>query len=105
MAYGKNGLPSRFAAVQVVENPVSLGLGAVDDGMLGLFDLVTDTNLRQNGLATRVVNALFGTLSARLVGQLKAEGYRSGLQTILQVLDAERDLYAAIIRAGNIQAD
>lgn len=52
-------VPARFAAVQVVENPVALGLGGVDDGMLGLFDLVTDPNLRQNGLATRVVNALF----------------------------------------------
>jgi outer membrane protein len=27
--------------------------------------------------------------------QLKAEGYKAGLQTILAVLDAERDLYAA----------
>ncbi len=36
-----------------------------------------------------------GILSAESARELKVEGYRSGLQTILQVLDAERDLYAA----------
>jgi outer membrane protein len=36
-----------------------------------------------------------GITSAESARQLKSEGYRSGLQTILQVLDSERDLYAA----------
>jgi len=36
-----------------------------------------------------------GVISSESARELKAEGYKSGLDTLLQVLDAERDLYAA----------
>jgi outer membrane protein len=36
-----------------------------------------------------------GVISSESARELKVEGYKSGLETILQVLDAERDLYAA----------
>lgn len=49
---------------------------------------VTGGTVRVKALAQGVVSSL----SAR---ELKLEGYKSGLETILQVLDAERDLYAA----------
>jgi outer membrane protein len=47
------------------------------------------------GGVVRVRALAEGIQSAESARQLKSEGYRSGLQTILQVLDAERDLYAA----------
>lgn len=49
---------------------------------------VTGGTVRVKALAEGVVSSL----SAR---ELKLEGYKSGLETIIQVLDAERDLYAA----------
>jgi outer membrane protein len=52
------------------------------------FQGVTGGIVRVKALAQGVVSAL----SAR---SLKVEGYKSGLGTVLQVLDAERDLYAA----------
>jgi outer membrane protein len=52
------------------------------------FQGVTGGTVRVKALAQGVVSSL----SAR---ELKLEGYKSGLETILQVLDAERDLYAA----------
>jgi outer membrane protein len=52
------------------------------------FQGVTGGIVRVKALAQGVVSAL----SARA---LKVEGYKSGLGTVLQVLDAERDLYAA----------
>ncbi|MCX7166747.1 MAG: TolC family outer membrane protein [Rhodocyclales bacterium] len=51
------------------------------------FQGVTGGIIRVKALAQGVVSSL----SAR---ELKLEGYKSGLETILQVLDAERDLYA-----------
>jgi outer membrane protein len=47
------------------------------------------------GGVVRVQALAQGIVSAESARQLKVEGYRSGLQTLLQVLDAERDLYAA----------
>lgn len=52
------------------------------------FQGVTGGTVRVKALAQGVISSL----SAR---ELKLEGYKSGLETILQVLDAERDLYAA----------
>jgi len=52
------------------------------------FQGVTGGTVRVKALAQGVVSSL----SAR---ELKLEGHKSGLETILQVLDAERDLYAA----------
>jgi outer membrane protein len=52
------------------------------------FQGVTGGIVRVKALAQGVVSSL----NAR---ELKLEGYKSGLETILQVLDAERDLYAA----------
>ena len=49
---------------------------------------VTGGIVRVKALAQGVVSSL----SAR---ELKLEGFKSGLETIIQVLDAERDLYAA----------
>ena len=49
---------------------------------------VTGGSVRIRALAQGVVSSL----NAR---ELKLEGYKSGLETIIQVLDAERDLYAA----------
>ena len=34
-------------------------------------------------------------ISSESARELKVEGYKAGLETLLQVLDAERDLYAA----------
>jgi len=47
------------------------------------------------GGVSRVEALAQGVVSAESARELKAEGYKSGLETILQVLDAERDLYAA----------
>jgi outer membrane protein len=47
------------------------------------------------GGVTRVQALAQGVTSAESARELKVEGYKSGLETILQVLDAERDLYAA----------
>jgi outer membrane protein len=52
------------------------------------FQGVTGGVMRVKALAQGVTSAL----SAR---ELKVEGYKSGIGTVLQVLDAERDLYAA----------
>lgn len=52
------------------------------------FQGVTGGVLRSQALAQ-------GIVSAESARELKVEGYRAGLQTALQVLDAERDLYAA----------
>ena len=52
------------------------------------FQGVTGGVVRVKALAQGVVSAL----SAR---ELKVEGYKSGIGTVLQMLDAERDLYAA----------
>jgi outer membrane protein len=52
------------------------------------FQGVTGGTVRVKALAQGVISSL----SAR---ELKLEGYKAGLETILQVLDAERDLYAA----------
>ena len=47
------------------------------------------------GGVSRVQALAQGVISAESARELKVEGYKSGLETILQVLDAERDLYAA----------
>lgn len=52
------------------------------------FQGVTGGSVRVKALAQGVLSSL----SAR---ELKLEGYKAGLETLLQVLDAERDLYAA----------
>jgi len=52
------------------------------------FQGVTGGTIRIRALSQGVVSSL----NAR---ELKLEGYKSGLETIIQVLDAERDLYAA----------
>lgn len=62
------------------------------------FQGVTGGIVRARALAQGIVSAD----SAR---QLKSEGYRAGLQTILQVLDAERDLYAAKRDAARARYD
>lgn len=52
------------------------------------FQGVTGGSIRVKALAQGVISSL----SAR---ELKLEGHKAGLETLLQVLDAERDLYAA----------
>ncbi len=47
------------------------------------------------GGIVRVKALAQGVISSESARELKVEGYKSGLETILQVLDAERDLYAA----------
>ena len=47
------------------------------------------------GGAVRVQALAQGVISSESARELKTEGYKAGLETILQVLDAERDLYAA----------
>jgi outer membrane protein len=47
------------------------------------------------GGAVRVRALAQGVISTESARELKTEGYKAGLETILQVLDAERDLYAA----------
>lgn len=47
------------------------------------------------GGVVRVKALAQGVISSESARELKAEGYKSGLDTLLQVLDAERDLYAA----------
>lgn len=47
------------------------------------------------GGAVRVQALAQGVISAESARELKLAGYKSGIETILQVLDAERDLYAA----------
>jgi len=47
------------------------------------------------GGAVRVQALAQGVISAESARELKVAGYKSGIETILQVLDAERDLYAA----------
>lgn len=52
------------------------------------FQGVTGGSVRVKALAQ-------GVISSESARELKTEGYKSGLETLLQVLDAERDLYAA----------
>lgn len=47
------------------------------------------------GGVVRVKALTQGVISALSARELKVEGYKSGIGTVLQVLDAERDLYAA----------
>jgi outer membrane protein len=56
------------------------------------------TRAAYQGLTGGVVRAhalAQGVISSESARELKAEGYKAGLATLLQVLDAERDLYAA----------
>ena len=47
------------------------------------------------GGVVRVQALAQGVVSSESARELKVEGYKAGLETLLQVLDAERDLYAA----------
>jgi outer membrane protein len=47
------------------------------------------------GGAVRVEALAQSVISSESARELKVEGYKAGLETLLQVLDAERDLYAA----------
>ena len=47
------------------------------------------------GGVVRIQALAQGVISSESARELKVEGYKSGLETVLQVLDAERDLYAA----------
>jgi outer membrane protein len=47
------------------------------------------------GGAVRVQALAQSVISSESARELKVEGYKAGLETLLQVLDAERDLYAA----------
>jgi outer membrane protein len=57
------------------------------------------------GGVVRVRALAQGVISAESARELKAQGYRSGVHTILQVLDAERDLYAAKRDAARARYD
>lgn len=76
---------SRFHAAQ---EEVEREARQVERQVRSAFQGVTGGVVRVRALSQGVVSAL----SAR---ELKAEGYKSGIGTVLQVLDAERDLYAA----------
>jgi len=47
------------------------------------------------GGIVRVTALAQGVVSSESARELKVEGLKAGLETVLQVLDAERDLYAA----------
>jgi len=57
------------------------------------------------GGAVRVRALAQGVVSAESARELKVQGYRAGLHTILQMLDAERDLYAAKRDAARARYD
>ena len=52
-------VPSRrFAAISVDGQVVACGLGVLQDGMIGLFDIVTDPSQRRQGHAGRLIETL-----------------------------------------------
>jgi GNAT superfamily N-acetyltransferase len=51
-------LPTAFAMIQEEGAPVAFGLGVVDRGRLGLFDIVTAPTERRRGSARRLVGGL-----------------------------------------------
>lgn len=57
------------------------------------------------GGVVRVRALAQGVVSAESARELKVQGFRSGLHTILQVLDAERDLYASKRDAARARYD
>ena len=40
-------------------SPVAMGLGVVERGFVGIYDLVTDARYRRQGCATRILSAIF----------------------------------------------
>lgn len=54
-----NIVPAKaFASVQYEGNVIACGLGVIQEGYLGLFDIVTDPNFRRQGFGRQVVQAL-----------------------------------------------
>jgi N-acetylglutamate synthase len=48
----------RFASITVDGQVIACGLGVLQDGLIGLFDIVTDPNLRRQGHAQRLIETL-----------------------------------------------
>lgn len=72
--------------------------GSLEDLERDLRQTVRQTRAAYQGVTggtVRVQALAQGVLSSESARELKTEGYKAGLETILQVLDAERDLYAA----------
>ncbi|MGD0190712.1 MAG: GNAT family N-acetyltransferase [Rhizomicrobium sp.] len=53
-------LPKAFATWRVDDQPLAFGLGVLDHGRLGLFDIVTLSYARRTGGAHKIVSALLG---------------------------------------------
>jgi ribosomal protein S18 acetylase RimI-like enzyme len=51
-------LPTAFATIRDKDKPVAFGLGVIDRGRLGLFDIVTTPSARRRGAARRLVGGL-----------------------------------------------
>ncbi len=51
-------LPTAFATIRENGRPVAFGLGVIERGRLGLFDIVTSPNERRRGSARRLVSGL-----------------------------------------------
>lgn len=77
-----------FATLHLDEKPIAWGLGVVERGYLGLYDIVVSPDLRGIGLGRRVVNSLM------------AWGRAQGVKTVyLQVREANevaRGLYRTL---------
>lgn len=83
-ALSEEAVKRYYAALEDLERDVR----QVERQTRAAFQGITGGTVRVKALSQGVVSSL----SAR---ELKLEGYKSGLETIIQVLDAERDLYAA----------
>ena len=47
-----------FASIQVDGNPAACGLGVVQDGWIGFYDIVTDARYRRCGLGRQIMHSL-----------------------------------------------
>ena len=81
---------------------------AVEDQERDVRQVERQTRAAYQGVTGGIVRARAleqSIVSAESARELKVEGYRAGLQTSLQVLDAERDLYAAKRDAAKARYD
>jgi ribosomal protein S18 acetylase RimI-like enzyme len=78
-------LPRVFGAIEHDGAIVAVGLGVVEDDLIGLFDVVTEESMRRRGHGLAVVSHLLDR-GARL-------GARTGYLQVVEANDAARALY------------
>ncbi len=81
--------PCGFALLMADDTPVSLGLGVVEGGYLGIFSMATVPQQRRQGAATCVLQALAGWAAEQ-----------GAQRAYLQVMQRNRGALALYANAG-----